>query len=287
MRFSPIFLGILLLLVPSMMDARGESDPIGWFEPLPREGKRATWTQGQDIVIVGANLKGKYSMQDGFPADRELCLTSETNENDVQCFNPKDPVIKQWSQNMIVAAIPDDVLPRGSVKIRFQTKKQECKSLTGPDTIGISCGKVLKWVDDVLVGSYELVPQVTALVDLETGGEVRGNFVPGKEYEVRGHWFGAGRGKIRINGRELFVSDIKLWLPGAVVIRPSLGGKFVEVHNGVGWSPPAPEFAGGPLWKLLRVRTQVERSGSRRLRHVYDASLLRVSPFLGPRRGKE
>jgi len=281
------FLFVSVLLFPFLAYAGDEMEPVAWFEPRPEEGKRATWTHGQDIIIVGANLKGRYSVQDGYPVDREVCLIGEANANDVQCMNPKDPLIKEWSQYLLIVAIPKDIVPRGAVKVRFYTKKQECRNLTGPDTIGMSCGKVLKWGDDVLIGSYELVPSVTTVVDRETGGDLKGNLVPRKEYEVRGHWFGGGWGKVRVNGRQLFASEITVWLPNAVVIRPSFGGKFVEVHNGVGWSVPVPAYVGKPFWRRIRLHTQVKRSGSRRLRRVYDASLLRVAPLLGPRSGRE
>jgi len=281
------FLFVSVLLFPFLAYAGDEMEPVAWFEPRPGIGKRATWTPGQDIVIVGANLKGRYSVQDGYPSDREVCLVSEANANDVQCMNPKDSLIKEWSQHLLIVAIPEDIVPRGTVKLRFYTKKQECKNITGTDTIGMSCGKVLKWGDDVLIGSYELVPSVTTIIDRETGGDFKGNLLPGKEYEVRGHWFGGGRGKVRVNGRQLFASEIIVWLPDAVAIRPSFWGKFVEVHNGVGWSVPVPAYVEKPLWQRIRLHTQVKRSGSRRLRRAYDASLLRVAPLLGPRSGRE
>src|SRR3990167_8714465 len=113
MRLSRVFLSIFLLLLPCIVDAREESDPIGWFDPRPEQGKYATWIYGQDVVITGANLHGKYSVQDGFPSDRELCFNHETYSNDIVCFKSTDPLVKVWSANMVVMSIPEHAPPRG------------------------------------------------------------------------------------------------------------------------------------------------------------------------------
>lgn len=229
-----LLISLASLFFPFLVLARSEDDPVAWFSQRPGEGKRVIWSHGEDVVVEGANLKGTYSKQEGFPAARELCFSSEANASDVHCFDPSDPAIKEWTRNSIIATIPEDVPSRGSVSLRFEVKKEECKSLLGFGIIGFGCGKKAKWGDDLVVGHYELLPEITSITASE--GDPAGVLIAGKNYEIHGHWFGTQRGFVRINGKTTYPTDILRWSPTSIVIRPPISGTRVEVHNGHGYS---------------------------------------------------
>lgn len=267
----PAFLPILLIsaLFPFHVLARGDGDPIAWLSQRPEVGERIMWSYGEEVVIEGANLKGAYSKKDGFPAARELCFNGEANASDVRCFDPDDPAIKEWTQNSIIATIPEDAPSRGSVSLRFEVKKEECKSLLGFGIIGFGCGKNAKWGDDLVVGHYDLSPEITDVIDPE--GNPTDVLVAGKKYEIRGHWFGTQRGFVRIDGKPTYPMDILRWSPTNVVMRPSSSGTRVEVHNGHKYT------------KAIVLRKELPRRRSRSLHTRRKVSLpVRIRAALIP-----
>src|SRR3989338_1842809 len=225
---------LLLLFVPSFAFAEGL--PHGWFEPRQSTGEPASWKHGTTVMIKGENLKGVYTIEHGYPPEKELCFASETIESELDCIKPDDSNIKSWTDNVITFTLTDTLPPIGLVKLRYKEWKDTCH-INGKIFNGkLYFADQICWQIPITIGYYKLYPEITGVTEKSSGLQPSGVSV-GKEYKISGYWFGTN-GSVFLGKKMLGLTDIISWQPTSIIIKPtSFAGSSIIVQNAAKKSP--------------------------------------------------
>ncbi|MBI3336572.1 S8 family serine peptidase [Candidatus Peregrinibacteria bacterium] len=190
------------------------------------------WKENQEVTAVGSDLEGDV------PVERLLCFAPDSFPDDLKCFRPDSPSIKQWIKGTVRFVPAANTPPSGILKIFISVNEEAC---IDQGAGGKYCDKVKKQ-KELNFGPYKAHPYIVELVEKESG--IRSStLVRGKTYEIRGVRFGDEIQDIYVGGRKIPRSSILEWSYKSVTFRASEDfpdGENIQVNNGVARSNAYP-----------------------------------------------
>ena len=181
---------------------------------------------------MGGDLEGDI------PAERLLCFAPDSFPDDLRCFRPDSPSIKQWTKGSVRFIPAANTPPSGILKIFVSVYEEVC---IDQGAGGKYCDTVKKQ-KELNFGPYKAHPYIVEVLEKEAG--IRSStIVREKTYEIRGVRFGDEIQDIYAGSRKIPRSSVIEWSYKSVTFRASEDfpdGESIQVNNTVARSNAYP-----------------------------------------------
>ena len=190
------------------------------------------WKENQEVTAIGGDLEGDI------PAERLLCFAPDSFPDDLRCFRPDSPSIKQWIKGSVRFIPAANTPPSGILKIFVSVYEEVC---IDQGAGGKYCDTVKKQ-KELNFGPYKAHPYIVEVLEKEAG--IRSStIVREKTYEIRGVRFGDEIQDIYAGSRKIPRSSVIEWSYKSVTFRASEDfpdGESIQVNNTVARSNAYP-----------------------------------------------